>query len=169
VSECCAYLDKPATFIAMKTLLSSCILGLWACQSALAQTQPAPVITKVVVTQRRIGANTPPAQLADEETTRLVGQLSLSPEQTTQVRATALKKAQAHQAMLRKYEAMHFVGKVPPAEGQAIEAEFEAQLKAICTPEQYAGRQKMQARFRQLRAQYDSLERAKQATTGSPK
>jgi uncharacterized protein (DUF58 family) len=153
----------------MKTLLANCTLVLWACQAALAQTQPAPVVTKVGVTQRRIGSDFPPAQRADEETTRLVGQLSLSPEQTTQVRAAALKKAQAHQAQLRKYEAMNFVGRVSPAEGQAIEAQFEAQLKAICTPEQYAKREKMQARFRQLRAQYDSLERVKQAAAGSPK
>jgi uncharacterized protein (DUF58 family) len=153
----------------MKATLPFLALSFSVSQATLAQTQPAPVITKVVVTQRRIGADFPPAQRADEETTRLVGQLSLSPEQTTQVRAAALKKAQAHQAMLRKYEAMHFVGKVPPAEGQAIEAEFETQLKAICTPEQYAKREKMQARFRQLRVQYDSLERVKHATEGSPK
>jgi hypothetical protein len=149
----------------MKALLSLCILNLWTCQSALAQTQPTPSATRVVVTQRRIGSDTPPAQLADEETTRLVGQLSLSPEQTTQVRAAALKRAQAHQALLRKYEAMHFVGTVPPAEGLAIEAEFEAQLKAICTPEQYARHEAMRARFRRLRAQSDSLKRVPQTAT----
>jgi uncharacterized protein YciI len=153
----------------MRTLLSLCLLGFGTAQAALAQTQPDPVVTKVVVTQRRIGSDFPPAQRADEETTRLVGQLSLSPEQTTQVRAAALKKAQAHQKVLRKYEEMKFVGRVPPGEGQAIEAEFEAQLKAICTPEQYAKREKMQARFRQLRIQYDSLERVKHATEGGPK
>ena len=153
----------------MKTILSLLALGLAAGPAALAQTQPSPSTTRVAVTQRRIGSDTPPAELAAEETTRLAGQLSLSPEQTTQVQAAALKKAQAHQAQLRKYEAMHFVGRVPPAEGMAIEAEFEAQLKAICTPEQYAKREKMQARFRQIRARYDSLERVKQAAGGSPK
>jgi hypothetical protein len=122
----------------------------------------------MVVTQRRIGSNVPPAQLADEETAQLAGQLGLSPEQTTQVRAAAIKKAQARQKMLRKYEEMNFVGRVPPAEGQAIQAEFEAQLKASCTPEQYAGLGKMRARLWRLRAQADSLERVKHAES-SPK
>jgi hypothetical protein len=114
----------------------------------------------MVVTQRRIGSDTPPEQLAEEETDRLTGQLSLSPEQVTRVRAAALKRAQAHQAQLRKYEAMHFVGTVPPAEGLATEAEFEAQLKTICTPEQNARREVIAARFRQLRARADSLRQA---------
>jgi hypothetical protein len=153
----------------MKTLLSLCLLGFGTAQAALAQTQPDPVVTKVVVTQRRIGSDYPPAQRADEETTRLVGQLSLSPEQTTQVRAAALKKAQAHQRMLRKYEEMKFVGRVPPGEGQAIDAEFEAQLKAICTPEQYSKREKMQARLCRLRAQNDSLLQVKYDKEGGPK
>lgn len=153
----------------MKTLLSWCAIGLWAGQPAVAQTQPSAPFTRIIVTQRRIGADTPPTQLAEEETTRLVGQLGLSPEQTTQVHAAALQRAQAHQALLRKYEAMHFVGTVPPAEGQAIEAEFEAQLKAICTPEQYARRQKMQARLRRIRAQNDSLLQVKHDKEGGPK
>jgi hypothetical protein len=55
---------------------------------------------------------------------------------------------------------MHFVGTAPPAEDQAIEAEFETQLKAICTPEQYVRRTAIQARFRRLRAQVDSLRQA---------
>jgi uncharacterized protein (DUF58 family) len=70
--------------------------------------------------------------------------------------------------MLRKYEAMHFVGTVPPAEEMAIEAEFEAQLKAICTPEQYARREAMRARFRRLRAQADSLGQTQRSSI-SPK
>jgi len=153
----------------MKTLFFLCLLGFGAARAALAQTQPDPVVTKVVVTQRRIGSDFPPAQRADEETTRLTGQLGLSPEQVAQVRAAALKKAQAHQKMLRKYEEMSFVGRVPPGEGQTIEAEFEAQLKAICTPEQYAKREKMKARLRRISAQNDSLLQVKYDKEGGPK
>jgi hypothetical protein len=153
----------------MKALLSLCVLGLLASRPAVAQTQPGQPTTRVVVTQRRIGSDTPPAQLADEETTRLVGQLKLSPEQATQVRAAALKRAQAHQTQLRKYEEMNYVGRVPPAKGMAIEAEFEAQLKAICTPEQYARREKMRARLRRISAQNDSLLQVKHDKEGGPK
>lgn len=153
----------------MKAKLSLLILGLSTGQAALAQTPPAPAATRVVVTQQRTGSDTPPAQLADQETARLTGQLGLSPEQTTQVRAAALKKAQAHQIMLRKYEAMHFVGRVPPAEGQAVEAEFEAQLKAICTPAQYVSRQRMRARLRRISAENDSLLQVKHDKEGGPK
>lgn len=153
----------------MKIMLCLLALGLSAAQAALAQTQPDPAATRVAVTQRRIGSDTPPAQMADEETARLTGQLSLSPEQTTQVRAAALKKAQAYQILLRKYEAMHFVGPVPPAEGRAIEAEFEAQLKAFCMPEQYASRQRMRVRLRRISAENDSLLQVKYDKEGGPK
>lgn len=137
------------------------LLGLlFAAAPVLAQTQPAPLPTRISVTQRRIGSDTPPEPQADEQTTRLTGQLGLSAEQVPQVRAAALARAQAHQAMLRKYEAMHFVGTVPATEGQAIEDAFEEQLKAICTPEQYARHQIIRARFHRLSARADSLRRA---------
>jgi hypothetical protein len=48
-----------------------------------------------------VSSNMPPETRADEETARLTGQLSLSPEQATQVRTAALTKAQARQAKLR--------------------------------------------------------------------
>jgi len=153
----------------MKSLPLLLAVGLSASQSALAQTQPTPPTTRIAVTRRRIGSDTPPAQLAEEETARLTGQLSLSPAQATQVQAAALKRTQAHQAELRKYEAMHYVGMVPPAEGQAIEADFEAQLKAICTPKQYARRQRMQARLRRISAENDSLLQVKYDKEGGPK
>lgn len=145
----------------MKKLNKLILLGLLlGTAPVLAQTQPTPLPTRIGVTQRRIGSDTPPEPQADEQTTRLTGQLGLSAEQVPQVRAAALARAQAHQAMLRKYEAMHFVGTIPATEGQAIEGAFEERLKAICTPEQYARHQVIQARFRRLSARADSLRRA---------
>jgi hypothetical protein len=108
-----------------------------------------------------VSSNMPPETRADEETARLTGQLSLSPEQATQVRTAALTKAQARQAKLRQFEAAHAQGYLPlDAEDKAIESQFEAQLQAICTPAQNQKYQTMQARFRRLSARADSLRQA---------
>lgn len=148
----------------MKTPQPLVLLGLLlGTAPVLAQTQLAPLPTRIGVTQRRISSDTPPEPQADEQTTRLTGQLGLSAEQVPQVRAAALARAQAHQAVLRKYEAMHFVGTIPATEAQAIEDAFEERLKVICTPEQYARHQVIRARFRRLSARADSLRRAENA------
>lgn len=151
----------------MKKLLL--FAGLLPGLSARAQTAPPATAppTRLGVARRYIGADTPPEQLADERATRLAGQLSLSPEQTTQVHAAELTRAQARQAKLRKLEAAHAHGVIPPdAEDKAIEDQFEAQLQVICTPAQYQKYQLMQARFRRLSARADSLRRAAPAPAG---
>lgn len=140
--------------------------------AAHAQTAPAtaPAAAPVTVGVRRVmvSSNTPPESRADEETQRLTGQLSLSPEQATRVRAAALVKAQARQAKLRKLEAAHAHGRIPlDAEDKAIEDNFEVQLQAICTPAQNQKYQVMQARYRRLSARADSMRKAAPAPAPS--
>lgn len=135
------------------------LLALWPALPALAQVAPA-TPTGVSVTRRVVTSSTPPQQLADEHTAQLTRQLTLTPEQAEKVRAAELTRAQEHQAILRKYEALHWSGRIPPAEAEAADAKFEAQLAAICTPEQNQRRSVMRARFRQARARYDSLQQA---------
>jgi hypothetical protein len=145
----------------MKKILA--LLSLLPALPALAQTQPAaPLPTGVGVARRYIGSDTPPEQLADEETKMLTSRLSLSPEQVVQVRAAALTKAQAYQARLRRLEtSQHAQGFIPKGpEDIAIETKFEQQLQAICTPAQYERQQVITARFRRLSARADSARRA---------
>lgn len=142
----------------MKRLFA--LLNLLPALVAEAQTQPAAAPANIGVTRRYIGSDTPPEQLADERASLMVGQLGLSPDQATQVRAAELTRAQARQAKLRRLEAdpSHPWGFIPlNAEDRAIDAQFETQLQAICTPAQYQRHQVIQARFRRLRARTDSL------------
>ncbi|MGI4863821.1 MAG: hypothetical protein ACRYFZ_07845 [Janthinobacterium lividum] len=141
------------------------LIGICAALPTLAQTQPsAGLPVGVSVTRRVIRADTPPEQLADERASRLASQLGLSPEQTAKVRAAELARAQARQARLRQLEASHARGIIKPGpEDKAIEDNFEAQLKAICTPAQYEHHQTMKARFRRLSARADSLRLASPA------
>ncbi|NML67795.1 hypothetical protein HHL22_21545 [Hymenobacter sp. RP-2-7] len=142
----------------MKNLL---LLALLPALPALAQTAPSPLPANVGVRRVIIGSDTPPEPQADAEAARLTGQLGLSPAQATQVRAAALVQYQARQAKLRRLEAAHAQGRIPlDAEDKAIEDNFEAQLHAICTPEQYQKHQLIRARFRRLRARADSLRQA---------
>ena len=135
------------------------LIGLGAALPALAQTQPsAGLPAGVSVTRRVVRSDTPPEQLADERVSLLASQLGLSPEQTAKARTAELARAQARQARLRQLEASHARGIIKPGpEDKVIEDNFEAQLKAICTPAQYEHHQTTQARFRRLSAQADSL------------
>lgn len=145
----------------MKKLLV--LLSLLPGLPALAQTQPAapPLPAGVRVTQVRVSANTPPEQVAEEETKMLTTRLSLSPAQVVQVRAAALTHAQDNQARLRQLDASHAKGRIPRGpEDIAIEEKFEQQLQAICTPAQYELQKTITARYRRLSAQADSARRA---------
>ena len=128
---------------------------------------PAPMAAPVSMSRVMVSSDTPPESRADEETQRLTGQLGLSAEQATQVRAAALVKFQARQAKLRRLEAAHAHGRIPfDAEDKAIEDNFEARVQAICTPSQNQKYQTMQAPFHRFRAPADSMRRAAPAPAG---
>jgi protein CpxP len=155
------FLRVPKHLLALGLLLAA--------GTARAQTTPAPKSMAISVSRVMVSSNTPPESRADEETVRLTGQLSLSPEQATQVRAAALAHAQARQAKLRRLEAAHAHGRIPfDAEDEAIEDQFEAQLQNICTPAQNQKYQTMHPR--RLGARTDSLRRVAPApASGGPK
>lgn len=149
----------------MKKLLL--LVGLLPALPALAQTALSPLPATTGVRRVMVGSDTPPEPQAEQATRLLTGQLGLSAEQVPRVYAAELAQAKARQAKLRKLEATHAQGIIPPdAEDKAIEDNFEAQLQAICTPAQYQKHQLIRARFRRLSARADSLRQAGQVPVG---
>lgn len=79
--------------------------------------------------------NQTPEQRADMQTQRLSKELTLSADQTSQVRAIALAQNQEMQALRSKYasaDSRQGAGQ----EMKAIRDKYDAQLKAVLTPEQ---------------------------------
>ncbi|MCC3153857.1 hypothetical protein Q3A66_13090 [Hymenobacter sp. BT770] len=137
------------------------LMGITTASSA--QTQPVAPSTgtaPVMVQRLRLGVNDiNPEQQADREASTMAGQLSLSPEQTTRVRAAALVQAQQRLALLKKHNATNDHDALK-GEDVAINNQFENELKATLTPTQYERRLMIQARYRKIREQADANEKA---------
>ncbi|MET4075315.1 hypothetical protein [Hymenobacter sp. UYCo722] len=138
-------------------LLSLTLLG-----SALAATAQTtlPLPTAVGVQRVRVSATEMnPEMEAARTADQLTGQLTLSPEQTTRLRAATLAWSQARRALLVKHNGLRDHSTLQ-AESTAIESQYEEQLKAILTPAQEERRQLINARFRKIREDADAREKA---------
>ena len=105
------------------------------------------------------GSNMTPEQRADMQTQRLSKQLSLSADQTSQVRAIALAENQELQA-LRSKSAAADSRQGAGQEMRAIREKYDTQLKALLTPEQTT-------KYNQLRE--DQLDKRKDKMKGGMK
>lgn len=126
---------------------------------ATAQTALPPPAAVGVQQVRVSAADMNPELEAAQTADRLTGQLSLSAEQTAQVRAAALTWAQERRALLVKHNGQRDHSTLQ-AEGAAIETQYETRLKTILTPAQEERRQMIRARFRKIREEADAREKA---------
>ncbi|GAA4028931.1 hypothetical protein GCM10022409_11300 [Hymenobacter glaciei] len=138
-------------------LLSLALLGNTLAASAQT-TQPVPAtmgVQRVRVSAAEMNPELEAARTADQ----LTGQLTLSPAQTTRVRAAARSWSQARRDLLVKHNGLRDHSTLQ-AEGAAIETQYETQLKSILTPAQEERRQMIRARFRKIREEADAREKA---------
>lgn len=115
------------------------MLVLLATAVALAATAAAqtPIRRPPTDTDQGHTAQLTPEQRADRQVRNLTTRLALSTDQTTKVRAIALAQAQALQALREKYAA---AGN-RQGMGQELkinQQQYDAQLKDVLTPDQYA-------------------------------
>lgn len=105
------------------------------------------------------GANMTPEQRADMQTQRLTKELTLTADQSTKVRTIALAENQELQALRAKFSS---AGSRQGAgqEMKAIREKYDAQLKAVLTPEQVT-------KFDQMRD--DQLDKRKDKMQGGMK
>ncbi|UOQ67466.1 DUF4890 domain-containing protein [Hymenobacter volaticus] len=105
------------------------------------------------------GGNMTPEQRADMQTQRLTKELSLSADQSTKVRTIALAETQELQALRAKFssaDSRQGAGQ----EMKAVREKYDAQLKAVLTPEQVT-------KFDQMRE--DQLDKRKDKMQGGMK
>ncbi|GAB3571761.1 hypothetical protein [Hymenobacter daeguensis] len=81
-----------------------------------------------------------PAKMADHKAGKMAKELGLSADQEAKVEQLLLARQQESQALKAKYAANKDAGR---AEMKASHEKYQAQLKAILTPEQYAKFDKM--------------------------
>lgn len=105
------------------------------------------------------GGNMTPEQRADMQTQRLTKELTLTADQSTKVRTIALAENQELQALRAKFSS---AGSRQGAgqEMKAIREKYDAQLKAVLTPEQVT-------KFDQMRD--DQLDKRKDKMQGGMK
>ncbi|MDF7810456.1 hypothetical protein [Hymenobacter sp. YC55] len=105
------------------------------------------------------GGNMTPEQRADMQTQRLTKELSLTADQSTKVRTIALAENQELQALRAKFssaDSRQGAGQ----EMKAVREKYDAQLKAVLTPEQVT-------KFDQMRE--DQLDKRKDKMQGAMK
>ncbi|UOG76282.1 hypothetical protein MTX78_06695 [Hymenobacter tibetensis] len=140
-----------------KTLV---VLAAFFCTAGAASAQTADLATAGRANGMGQGrGNLTPEQRADMQTQRLSKQLSLSADQTSQVRAIALAENQELQA-LRSKNAAADSRQGAGQEMRAIREEYDTQLKALLTPEQAT-------KYNQLRE--DQLNKRKDKMKGGMK
>lgn len=125
----------------MKKMLSLLAAVALTAGAASAQTTTTPTTTAPMNHQGHMGQrgqgrmNTTPEQRADMQAQRLTKQLGLSADQTTQVRAIALAEAQEMKTM--RDQAMASTDRKAGMEQmKATRDKYDAQLKAVLTPDQ---------------------------------
>jgi Spy/CpxP family protein refolding chaperone len=118
-----------------KTLMLLAALAFTTAGTSFAQTAPA-ATTKVKMHGGK-GGHGPkdPAKMADHKAAKMAKELGLTADQEAKVEQLMLARQQETQALKTKYAADKTVGR---AEMKASHEKYQAQLKTILTPEQYA-------------------------------
>jgi len=114
-----------------KTLALLAALALTTVGTSIAQT--APTAAKVKMHGGK-GGHKDPAQKADQKASKMAKELGLNADQEAKVEQLLVARQQESVALKTKYAADKNAGR---AEMKASHDKYEAQLKAILTPEQY--------------------------------
>ncbi|MBO2007944.1 hypothetical protein [Hymenobacter negativus] len=122
-----------------KTLALLAALAFATVGTSFAQTTPA---TAAAPMHKGKGGHGPkdPAKMADHKAGKMAKELGLNADQEAKVEQLLLARQQESAALKTKYAADKNAGR---AEMKASHEKYEAQLKAILTPEQYAKFDKM--------------------------
>ena len=123
-----------------KTLALLAALAFATAGTSFAQT--APTATTKVKTHGGKGGHGPkdPAKMADHKAGKMAKELGLNADQEAKVEQLLLARQQESAALKTKYAADKTAGR---AEMKASHEKYQAQLKTILTPEQYAKFDKM--------------------------
>ena len=121
-----------------KTLFLLAALALTTAGTSFAQTTP--VATSVVKARKQ--APKSPAQKADRHAGKMAKELGLNADQEAKVEQLLLARQQESAALKTKYAANKKAGR---AEMKAAHDRYEAQLKTILTPEQFAKMSQLKA------------------------
>lgn len=117
-----------------KSLLLLAALAFTAAGPSFAQTAPA-ATTKARTHQGGKGHHKDPARKADQKAAKMAKELGLSADQEAKIEQLMLARQQETAAFKTKYGADKNAGR---AEMKASHDKYNAQLKAILTPEQFA-------------------------------
>ncbi|UOQ96283.1 DUF4890 domain-containing protein [Hymenobacter sp. 5317J-9] len=126
-----------------KTLMLLAALAFTTAGTSFAQTAPA--ATAPAKMHHGKGGHKDPAKKADQHAAKMAKELGLTADQETKVEQLMLARQQETQALKTKYAANKTAGR---AEMKASHEKYEAQLKSILTPEQYAKFDQMKAEHR---------------------
>ena len=121
-----------------KTLFLLAALALTTAGTSFAQTTPA--ATSMVKARKQ--APKSPAQKADRHAGKMAKELGLNADQETKVEQLLVARQQESAALKAKYSTDKKAGR---AEMKAAHDRYEAQMKTILTPEQFAKMSQMKA------------------------
>ncbi|MDO7847547.1 hypothetical protein Q5H92_14350 [Hymenobacter sp. M29] len=129
-----------------KTLMLLAALAFTTAGTSFAQTAPATTTTKVKMHGGK-GGHGPkdPAKMADHKAGKMAKELGLNADQEAKVEQLFLARQQENQALKAKYGADRNAART---EMKASHEKYEAQLKSILTPDQYAKFDKMKDEHR---------------------